>query len=271
MQSSIQNYGGTENQVVAVILGKIVQAIDAGKSFRVMFVIPGPGVFPGAAGAARAINQRRTMETLFRSNGLFTRVEKYIKSKPGCKARASDYVSINTMRSFGQNSRGEFKSSPIFIHSKLLVVDDRVVCVDSANVNDRSFIGTGDCEVGMIYWDKLDGQSVRSFRLELFQRLLGSTSDALRDVNTEAFWDLWSGTAALNAAILSSVFPNIPTDEWKTDQDWKDRSQDARVIEPGNLQQVKGKLVAWPLLFLANEEAALPEKIIDFLELDAAS
>ena len=36
----------------------------------------------------------------------------------------------------------------IYIHSKLLIVDDRRLIIGSANVNDRSLLGNRDTEMG---------------------------------------------------------------------------------------------------------------------------
>jgi phosphatidylserine/phosphatidylglycerophosphate/cardiolipin synthase-like enzyme len=35
----------------------------------------------------------------------------------------------------------------VYIHSKLLICDDRIVICGSANINDRSLLGTRDSEV----------------------------------------------------------------------------------------------------------------------------
>lgn len=38
----------------------------------------------------------------------------------------------------------------IYVHSKLLIADDRTVICGSANINDRSLIGKRDSEVNVI-------------------------------------------------------------------------------------------------------------------------
>ena len=38
----------------------------------------------------------------------------------------------------------------VYVHSKLIIVDDRVMLIGSANINDRSLLGTRDSEIGVI-------------------------------------------------------------------------------------------------------------------------
>ena len=39
--------------------------------------------------------------------------------------------------------------NPIYIHSKLLIADDNVVLISSANLYDRSLLGNTDTEIGI--------------------------------------------------------------------------------------------------------------------------
>lgn len=41
----------------------------------------------------------------------------------------------------------------IYIHSKLMIVDDRVVLIGSANINDRSLLGSRDTELAVVIED----------------------------------------------------------------------------------------------------------------------
>ena len=40
----------------------------------------------------------------------------------------------------------------IYIHSKLMIVDDKSVLIGSANINDRSLQGTRDSELAVSSW-----------------------------------------------------------------------------------------------------------------------
>lgn len=62
-----------------------------------------------------------------------------------------------------------FVSEVLYIHSKLMIVDDRRVICGSANINDRSQKGNGDSEIALVVEDtdmiesKMDGSPVRCF------------------------------------------------------------------------------------------------------------
>ena len=58
----------------------------------------------------------------------------------------TNYVSFCSLRQVG-----ELLNTPvtelIYIHSKLMIVDDRLIICGSANINDRSLLGSRDSEV----------------------------------------------------------------------------------------------------------------------------
>lgn len=60
----------------------------------------------------------------------------------------------------------DYVTEELYIHAKLLIADDRVVIMGSANLNDRSMCGNRDSEIAMITEDKdmipsrMNGQSV---------------------------------------------------------------------------------------------------------------
>lgn len=57
----------------------------------------------------------------------------------------------------GQDERqevGDYVTEELYIHAKLLIADDRIVIMGSANLNDRSQCGDRDSEIAMICEDK---------------------------------------------------------------------------------------------------------------------
>ena len=43
--------------------------------------------------------------------------------------------------------------SQVYVHSKVMVVDDKVVLMGSANINDRSLLGMRDSEIAVVLED----------------------------------------------------------------------------------------------------------------------
>jgi len=78
-----------------------------------------------------------------------------------------------------------YVSELVYIHSKVMVVDDRRVIMGSANLNDRSQKGDGDSEIALVVEDDdliesfMDGQPYRAsrfaatFRRQLYKEHLG--------------------------------------------------------------------------------------------------
>lgn len=78
-----------------------------------------------------------------------------------------------------------FVSEELYIHSKVLIADDRVVIVGSANLNDRSQLGDHDSEIAVVIEDPnhieswMDGRPHRAARFaatlrrQLFRKHLG--------------------------------------------------------------------------------------------------
>ncbi|CAI8011709.1 Phospholipase D2, partial [Geodia barretti] len=69
----------------------------------------------------------------------------------------------NYISAYGLRTHGEINGTPeseiVYVHSKLMVVDDRITIIGSANVNDRSMTGERDSEVAIRFEDKemIDG------------------------------------------------------------------------------------------------------------------
>jgi phospholipase D1/2 len=71
----------------------------------------------------------------------------------------------------------------IYVHSKLMIVDDRSLIVGSANLNERSLAGDRDTEICVGLWPDENTQAearqqVRAFRRRLWTEHLGTVNDA---------------------------------------------------------------------------------------------
>lgn len=145
-----------------------------------------------------------------------------------------------------------FVSEELYIHSKILIADDRVVICGSANLNDRSQLGYHDSEIAVVIEDseivesKMNSEPYQasrfaaSLRRQLFRKHLGllanqdwtkpnanflpitkgkneydwhSPADLLvQDVLSHEFSNLWNTTAATNTEVFNRAFHCVPTD-----------------------------------------------------------
>lgn len=207
-------------------------------------------------------------------------------------------VARNTLRSGkslldeywpGKDAQDSFVSEELYIHSKLMIVDDRRVLIGSANINDRSQLGDRDSEIAIVIEDTEQVQSTMNgkphlatrfaagFRRRLFMQHMGmippqdcpgpktSAMDPvgipndLEEQCIDPFDDkLWNTTARRNAEIYQEVFRCTPAFGIKNWKDYKEFVGSGRVGHARGdwrkLAEVRGHLVEMPQDFLENED-----------------
>lgn len=170
-----------------------------------------------------------------------------------------------------------FVSEELYVHSKLLIADDRLVICGSANLNDRSQLGTHDSEIAVVIEDPslveslMGGQPytasrfAASLRRQIFRKHLGLLQDQrwdTPDVNwrpvdaapNEYDWDspadvlvrdplhpnflhLWTGTARSNTELFSRAFHPVPNDLVRTWDDYKEFFSKHFIIPSGEKEK----------------------------------
>lgn len=153
-----------------------------------------------------------------------------------------------------------YVSEQLYIHSKLLIADDRIVICGSANLNDRSQLGNHDSEIAVVIEDPTHVESTMngeaytgsafaaSLRRFIFRKHLGlvpdqkcdqpdtnwmpvssgqnaydwgSSSDILvSDPLLADFEKLWKTTARINTEVFSRAFHPVPSDQLRTWEDY---------------------------------------------------
>jgi phospholipase D1/2 len=101
------------------------------------------------------------------------------------EAENRNAMNVKTQKRIFTDTGKRVVTEQIYVHSKLMIVDDRVCVIGSANINDRSMLGNRDSEICAIIedkdfvWSKMNGQSYRagkfalSLRLRLWKEHLG--------------------------------------------------------------------------------------------------
>lgn len=151
-----------------------------------------------------------------------------------------------------------FVSEELYIHSKVMIVDDSTVICGSANLNDRSMLGTHDSEIALVIEDSVPIQTTMagrpfqasrfaaSLRRFLFRKHLGlvppqdpqqpndnfmpivtpNTYDwgspedhIVSDPLSDAFQSLWNTRARTNTEVYRRAFRAVPDD---TIRSWKE-------------------------------------------------
>ncbi|KAL4294842.1 hypothetical protein AHAS_Ahas18G0268500 [Arachis hypogaea] len=177
---------------------KIVSKIEAGERFSVYVVIPmWPEGVP-ESGSVQAILdwQRRTMEMMYAD------IAEAIRRKR-IKAHPRDYLTFFCLGNREARRAGEYSPAEapepgsdysraqkarrfmIYVHAKMMIVDDEYIIIGSANINQRSMDGARDSEIAMGAFqpyhlasnNKQPKGQIYGFRLSLWHEHLGDTKD----------------------------------------------------------------------------------------------
>lgn len=140
------------------------------------------------------------------------------------------YLTLLNLRSW-ELLQNRPTTEQVYVHSKLMIADDRIAVLGSANINDRSLLGGRDSELALVIRDdqklnvQLDGihaedvsQNVHNLRKRLWAKLFGleSTMPAttLRDLITRpaapSTWKAIQAVAYSNAVNYRAAFKFLP-------------------------------------------------------------
>lgn len=159
----------------------------------------------------------------------------------------------------------------LYIHGKVMIIDDRHVICGSSNLNDRSQLGIHDSELSVVMTDtkplktKMNGQDYEAgyhaatLRRYLWREHLGllppQEIDASDDVNAQPpgdspnnvcegetyefvadpmndeLWDMWTSRATRNTEVFRQLFHADPDDNIKTFDDY------SRFLPPKEVKQ----------------------------------
>ncbi|KAG0646370.1 Phospholipase D1 [Hyphodiscus hymeniophilus] len=162
----------------------------------------------------------------------------------------------------------------LYIHGKVLIVDDKTVICGSSNLNDRSQIGIHDSELSIVMTDEKTisstmagepyeaGQHAATLRRYLWREHLGllepQSLDASKDPNaqppdvpndphdkhegyefvadplSDELWEMWTSRASKNTEIFRQLFHADPDDFVKTFDDY-DRFLPPKGVKAGHI------------------------------------
>ncbi|ORX45468.1 phospholipase D/nuclease [Hesseltinella vesiculosa] len=140
-----------ENKIGDALYRRIVQAHERKENWHAMILLPLMPGFPGSIDLNDGATVRRIMQCQYASIGrgpdsLLGRLH-----AAGIKYTSS-YISFFGLRHWG-SLNGRYTTEQIYIHSKTMIVDDTTVIIGSANINERSMLGTRDSEIAACIQD----------------------------------------------------------------------------------------------------------------------
>ncbi|ESO83442.1 hypothetical protein LOTGIDRAFT_222671 [Lottia gigantea] len=262
------------NGIGDALYRRIIRAHRCQDEFRVYVVMPLLPAFEGEFGTAGGTNLQAVTNWNYASicRGQYSLIEKLSQEVPD----PLKYVVFCGLRKHAELS-GKMMTELIYVHSKLMIVDDDTVIIGSANINDRSMLGKRDSELAVIVEDNqktgvqingkehMVGKFASSIRTTLFREHLGLDSDDLdiTDIVHDDFYKgVWIKQAVVNTTIYDKVFNCIPCDFVHTFQQLRDYTNSPSLSESNpseareKLKGVKGHLVLLPRDFLKSENLA---------------
>ena len=264
-----------KNTIAYEIRQRIIKAYEENKKFRVIIFIP---LLPGFAGnpeesGTLQIILKHTYSSICRNKG--TSIIEKLKEKMGNLWKK--YISFFSLRNH-DIVNGIPTTEIIYIHSKLMIVDDKQVIIGSANINDRSMLGSRDSEFCVLIEEKLNKKNffmdgkitpiaefARSFRVNLLAEHLGldPKNEIFDDPLSDIFWEKLNETAKKNTEIYRKLWLCYPDDTMTKFEHIKKMKKIGELNEneikefkklylkeKGN---IKGHIVEFPLHFLEDE------------------
>ncbi|GJQ65160.1 Pld [Trypoxylus dichotomus] len=267
----------TRNQIQESLYKRILRAHKEGATFRVYVILPLLPGFEGEVGGPSGASIRVITHWNYHSisrgkDALLNRLKDAGIEDP------KKYISFYGLRNHSKLN-GEPITELVYVHSKLMIVDDKTVICGSANINDRSLIGKRDSEIAVVIEDEEfedgvmneaafpSGRFAGSLRKFLFKEHLGLIGREheridvdITDPTSDHFYnDIWYSIASLNTEFYDKVFHCIPSDHVETYAQLKEYiSQKPLYLTEISraekmLESIEGHLVLFPLKFLCQE------------------
>ncbi|OQE37263.1 hypothetical protein PENCOP_c010G03743 [Penicillium coprophilum] len=181
-----------ENLIGDALVERIVRADKNEEAWRAVIVIPLMPGFQNTVDSEGGTSVRLIMQCQYRSicrgeTSIFGRLR-------ALGIEPEDYIQFYSLRTWGKiGPQKALVTEQLYIHAKCMVVDDRAAIIGSANINERSMLGSRDSEVASVVRDTdmimssmngkpyLVGRFPHTLRMRLMREHLGIDVDELME------------------------------------------------------------------------------------------
>lgn len=181
-----------ENHIGDALVERITRAAQKGEDWRAIILIPLMPGFQNTVDSQDGTSVRLIMQCQFRS---ICRGESSIFSRIRAEGiEPEDYISFYSLRTWGKiGPSKQLVTEQLYIHAKCMVVDDRIAIIGSANINERSMLGSRDSECAAVVRDTdmlwstmncepyLVGRFPHTLRMRLMREHLGIDVDEVME------------------------------------------------------------------------------------------
>ena len=269
-----------QNEIAYHLRKRIEKAYKNREKFRVYVFVP---LLPGFAGepeesSTLQIILKHTYAGICNNHGLSIIEQLYKIMRNEWK----NYIGFYSLRNHALINNIP-QTEIVYIHSKLIIVDDTKVLLGSANINDRSMLGTRDSEFCVLIKEEkelinkktgknfvMNGKNYEasnfavSFRKALMGEHLGidPNDPLLDDPLSDKFHSFIMNRAKNNTLLYHNIFGCYPDDKYTNIKILKEAKEQKKIQKPQDFlntylrlkDQIKGHVVEFPLFFLHDEE-----------------
>lgn len=185
-----------ENLIGDALVERIIRAAKNGETWRAIILVPLIPGFQNTVDSEGGTSVRLIMQCQYRSicrgqTSIFGRL----------RARGiepEDYIQFFSLRAWGKiGPQNQLVTEQLYIHAKCMIVDDRVAIIGSANINERSMLGSRDSECAAIVrdtdmlWSTMNGNPYlvgrfpHTLRMRLMREHLGIDVDEIMEQDIE--------------------------------------------------------------------------------------
>ena len=167
------------NSIGDAIVDRIIKAHNDKTAWKAYILIPLMPAFPSEVDKSDGSSLRLIMLAQYMSistgeNSIYGKLKKV-------GIDAGEYIQFYSLRKWSElGEANSLVTEQLYVHAKILIVDDRTCIIGSANINERSMLGNRDSEVAIIVRDtefvksRMNGKEYLAgkFAFEMRQRLM---------------------------------------------------------------------------------------------------
>jgi phospholipase D1/2 len=187
------------NGIGDALVRRIMRAHENDEDWRAVIVMPLMPGFQNEVNQPDGSSVRLILQCQYRSicrgeHSIFGRLR-------AAGIEPEDYIQFFSLRQWGKLSNGVLTTEQLYIHAKCIIVDDRIALIGSANINERSMLGSRDSEAAAVVrdtdliWSTMAGRPYQvgrfahTLRLRLMREHLGLDVDEILDDERQADLD----------------------------------------------------------------------------------
>ncbi|WYZ41716.1 hypothetical protein EsH8_V_000611 [Colletotrichum jinshuiense] len=188
------------NRIGDALVERIIRAHENDEDWKACIVIPLMPGFQNTVDEQEGTSVRLILQCQYRSicrgdGSIFARLR-------AAGIEPEDYIQFYSLRQWGKiGARNVLVTEQLYIHAKCIIVDDRVALIGSANINERSMLGSRDSELAAVVrdtdmiWSTMAGRPYRvgrfahTLRLRLMREHLGLDVDEILEEERQAELD----------------------------------------------------------------------------------